>query len=152
MDSDLDREFLPLPYYPFDQRPDTLPLDADEAATAIHLSRGDLDAAAALLKTPTHVLNRLVKRSPRLQAVLAESFELTLIKAASIPIRTLFDPDADARRLEWASSKVLSSRLASGHPLSPAPAGSSTSMTVNQDNREITIHWGPAPTVDEKIE
>ena len=39
-------EFLPLPYYPWISRPDTCPLDVEEAATALFLKNGDVGAAA----------------------------------------------------------------------------------------------------------
>jgi hypothetical protein len=139
-----DDEFVPLPYYPWDERPATLPIDFDEAATAIHLAHGELLKAAALLKTPLHRLTRLVKQSPRLQRILAESFETALIRAVAVPIDTLFSPDADQRAKEWASTKVLQSRLAMGHPLSPAPPAnvqSSASLTVNPQQRSITFRW-----------
>ena len=36
-------EFLPLPYFLWLSRPDSLPLDVDEIATALFLSHGDLE-------------------------------------------------------------------------------------------------------------
>jgi hypothetical protein len=138
-----DEEFAPLPFYPWDERPPSLPIDQDEAATAIHLSH-TLPGAAALLKVPEFRLNRLVRHSPRLQRILAESFELALNRAVAVPIDTLFDPNADQRAKEWASTKVLQSRLAIGHPLSPAPAAttqSSASLTVNAPQKTITFRW-----------
>jgi hypothetical protein len=60
-------EFVPLPYFPWLSRPETLPLDADEAATALYLAKGNPAAAAALLKVSPARLNRVVRRSPRLQ-------------------------------------------------------------------------------------
>lgn len=140
--TDNSSEYLPLPYYPWDERPGTLPIDYDEAATAIHLGKGDLLSAAGLLKVPLHRLTRLIRQSPRLQRVQDEALQHTLIRAASIPIQTLFDPGADARRLEWASTKILQSRLAAGHPLSPAPASSqASSLTVSPQARTITFRW-----------
>jgi hypothetical protein len=135
----LDEEFLPLPYFGWDERPPSVPLDADECATAIHIAHGELERASALLKVPLHRLTRFVRHSPRLQRVLDESLQHVLIRAASVAIDTLFDPGADARRREWASSKVLSSRLARGHPLSPASDDGPT-VTVNQA-REIIFRW-----------
>ena len=38
--SDIDAEFIPLPYYPWDRRPSHLPIDVEEAATAFYLSEG----------------------------------------------------------------------------------------------------------------
>jgi hypothetical protein len=140
--NDQDREFVPLPFYPFDQRPDAMPLDPDEGATAIHLANGDIAQAAALLKVPIIRLNRLIRGHPRLKRVLDESLGVVLAKAASVPIQTLFDPAADARRLEWAATKVLQSRLAIGHPLSPAPPSTTAaSLTLDQPNRSITFRW-----------
>jgi hypothetical protein len=144
---DLNQEFEPLPYYPWEVRPSTLPIDADEAATAIHLAHGDCLAAAALLKVPLHRLSRLVKQSPRLKRILDESYELALIAAVSVPLQTIFDPDADHRRREWASTKLLASRLAQGHPLSPAPAAST--MTVSPEVRPIVVLWGDGTKIAE---
>jgi hypothetical protein len=138
-----DDEFVPLPYYPWDERPSTLAIDFDEAATAIHLAHGELQKAAALLKAPLHRLARLVKQSPRLQRIHAEAFEHALIRAVAVPIDTLFDPASDRRAKEWASTKVLQSRLAMGHPLSPAPPSTiaSSSLTVNPAQRTLTFRW-----------
>ena len=48
-----------------------LPLDIEEAATALFLKHGDLDAAAARLKVTPARLNRVVRRSPRLMRLKA---------------------------------------------------------------------------------
>jgi hypothetical protein len=137
-----DEEFLPLPMWGWDERPITVPLDQEECSTAIHLAHGSLPRAAQLLKVSEVRLKRFVKQSPRLQRVLSESFELALDRAAAVPIDTLFDPEADSRRLEWASTKLLQSRLAAGHPLSPAPALSTqASLTVSEPKRSITFRW-----------
>jgi hypothetical protein len=60
-------EFLPLPYFPWLSRPTTVPLDVEEAATALFLDGGDVKAAASRLKVSATTLNRLVRRCPRLQ-------------------------------------------------------------------------------------
>ena len=67
------QEFEPLPYYSWIERPASLPLTYDEAATAIYLARGDLSQAASLLKVGPSRLNRLVKQSPRLRWIQAEA-------------------------------------------------------------------------------
>lgn len=139
-----DEEFAPLPYYAWDERPATLPLSTEEAATAIHLAHGDIPAAARLLKVPHFRLARLIRASPRLTRIRDESFSLALDHAASVPIRTLFNPDADQRALEWASTKLLQSRIAQGHPLSPAPPSttvSNASLTANSVAKTITFRW-----------
>ena len=147
--TDHDQEFIPLPFYPWTERPATLALDPDEAATAIHIAKGDIPAAAALLKVPEFRLNRLIRRTPSLQHVLSEANELTVHRASSEYIRALDDPSD--RRREWAASRIMASRAAADHPFAPAPAGSTTSnnVTINQDNKEITIHWGEAPAAPE---
>jgi|HubBroStandDraft_5_1064220.scaffolds.fasta_scaffold83164_2 hypothetical protein len=137
-------EFAPLPFYPWDERPETLPLDQDEAATAIYLARSELIEAAQLLKVPVIRLTRLIKHSPRLQRIFDENLNVALAHARRVPLRTLFDPNADQRALEWASTKILQSRLAIGDPLSPAPAASiqsNASLTVNQPAKTITFRW-----------
>lgn len=152
---ELDDEFAPLPYYPWDERPPTLPLSQEEAATALHLAHGDVPQAAELLKTPHFRLARVLRQSPRLQHIQREAYGLVLDRAASVPIRTLFNPSSDQRALEWASTKVLQSRLAQGHPLSPAPpqpSAAQASLQINP-NRSITFRWrtdaDDLPTSDE---
>jgi hypothetical protein len=60
-------EFLPLPFYGWLERPPDLPIDPDEAATALYLGGGDVKDAASRLKVSTSTLSRLVRRCPRLQ-------------------------------------------------------------------------------------
>ena len=60
-------EFLPLAFFPWDTRPETVPLDVEECATAIYLAEGDIRAAAARLKVTAAKFNRMVRRCPRLQ-------------------------------------------------------------------------------------
>jgi hypothetical protein len=67
------REFEPLPFYPFDDRPASLPLTHDEASTAIFIARGDLKRAAELLKVQRPQLNRFVSRSYQLQRIQSEA-------------------------------------------------------------------------------
>jgi hypothetical protein len=64
-------QFLPLPFYGWTERPADLPIDADEAATAIYLARGALNRAAELLKVSPARLNRVVRASPRLMRLKA---------------------------------------------------------------------------------
>jgi hypothetical protein len=138
---ELEAEFVPLPFYPWTERPSTLPLDQDECATAIHLGH-NLPKAAFLLKVPEFRLRRLVNQSPRLQRVLEESFGLALDRAVAVPIDTLFDPASDQRAKEWASTKLLQSRLAIGHPLSPAPSSSTQgNASVQVTPSKITFRW-----------
>jgi hypothetical protein len=138
--SEHDQEFAPLPYFPWDERPSTLPLDQDECATALHLSQGHLPRAASLLKVPLIRLNRMLKHSPRLQRVFSESAELIVARAFSKYIDAL---DAeDARRQEWGATKIMQSRAAMGHLFSPAPpANTASNIAVNAEARTVTFRW-----------
>ena len=141
--TDHDQEFVPLPFYPWDERPPTLPLDTDEAATAIHLAQAHLPAAAALLKVPLIRLQRLLNASPRLQRIFSESAGLVVARAFSKYIEALDAPDA--RRQEWGATKIMQSRAAIGHLFSPAPAQptaqSNASLTANTTQRTLTFRW-----------
>ena len=44
------KEFLPLAFYPWISRWETLPIKYDEAATALYLGKGDVSSVAALLR------------------------------------------------------------------------------------------------------
>jgi hypothetical protein len=137
-----DDEFIPLPAYPWDERPPTLALTHDEAATAIYLTHGDTQAAALLLRVPFIRLNRLLRSSPRLQTILREALDEVLARAVALPISTLFSPDANQRAKEWAASTVLKSKLAANHPLAPNPAGAQAqSLTVDTERKSITFRW-----------
>lgn len=139
-----DGEFLPLPFYPWDERPPSLPLDPDETATAIHLANGDLPAASSLLKVPLHKVIRQIAHHPRLARVLNEALALATHRAASEYIRALDSPND--RRREWAATKILASRAAQSHPFSPAPVAPSAaaSLTLSDPNgrgRVLTFRW-----------
>lgn len=145
-----DDEFIPLPHYPWETRPSTLPIDSDEAATAIHLSNGDEVQAAALLKVPIIRLRRLIRASPRLQRIYEEALGVTLAKAASVPIATLWDPNADNRRREWAATTLLKSRLARDHLLAPAPPANLTSAIPGATTGTLILKWGEPPADDDE--
>ena len=65
-------EFVPLPYFGWDSRPETLDLDVEECATAIYLAKGDIRAAAARLKVTSARLNKLLRRAPKLQRLCSD--------------------------------------------------------------------------------
>ena len=136
-----DQEFLPLPHYPWDQRPDSLPIDPDEAATAIHLAQGSLIRAASFLKVPPHRLARTLRAHPSLARIQNEANELTVAQAHDELLNAL-SSDNDRRR-EWASTKILASRAAASHPFAPAPAGASASLTLTSPtgDRRLTFRW-----------
>ena len=114
-----DEEFAPLPFFPWDSRPPTLPLDPDECATAIHLAQGDLPRACALLKVPQFKLEREVRRHPNLQRILNEELQIAVSKSRSELLTALDSPND--RRREWAASKILASRIAQNDPFAQPP-------------------------------
>ena len=121
-------EFVPLPFYSWAERPLSLPIDVEEAATAIHLDDGDVILAARRLKVSTGRLNRLIAHHPRLVRIRNEHLQV-LVDKSTHEVASAFSSEDDRRR-EWATSKVLSSRLAQDHPLAPAPS-STTSVQTN---------------------
>lgn len=139
--ADLDAEFIPLPHYPWDERPPNLALDPDECATALHICKGDIHNAAALLRIPAHKLNREILRHPRLTRVIQEALSLVVSRASSEYIRALDDPGD--RRREWGAQNIMRSRAAASHPLAPNPPGSSASLTLTSQtgDRRLTFRW-----------
>jgi hypothetical protein len=63
-------EFLALPYFTWLSRPDTIPLDVEEAATALFLKNGDVGKAAERLKVTVARLNKTIGKSPGLQRLI----------------------------------------------------------------------------------
>lgn len=103
-----DREFIPLPYYPWESRPETVPLDTDECATAIHIARGHIPRAADLLKVAEFKLARMVRHHPHLARIQSEELELEVHKAAWEYSKAL-DSDNDRRR-EWGRARSWRAR------------------------------------------
>ena len=133
-----DQEFIPLPFYSWEERPESVPLDVDEVATAVHLAMGDVPRAAELLKVAVYKVDRLLRHHPRLQRILLEHQAIALHRASAEYIRALDDPSD--RRREWAAKSILATWLAQGHPFSPAPANS-VSTSVNISAREVVYSW-----------
>lgn len=137
-----DSEFLPLPFYPWDERPPHLVLELEECETAIHLAQGHLPKAAELLKVPLYRLNRQIVRHPRLQRIYQEAATLLAHRAAGELIDALDSPND--RRREWAATKILSIKAVADHPFAPAPPQPSTaslSLTQTPSSRTITFRF-----------
>ena len=140
--SETDREFLPLPYFPYDERPVTVPLDVEECATALYICGGKLSKAADRLKVDKLRLQRVIDRSPRLQRLHKELYEVYVHDSAEVVIDAIY---ADDPRVRYAAAtKVLGTKAAREHPF--APAGDGGSLTVNNDGGgNITFHWRTEP-------
>jgi hypothetical protein len=59
-------EFLPLPFFPYEERPRSSPIDVEEAATALFLAHGNVGDAARRLRVTRARLQRAIRASPRL--------------------------------------------------------------------------------------
>ena len=62
-------EFLPLPWFPFEELPHNTPINIEDVATALFLKIGPRVAAARLRVTPSR-LNRTINKSKRLQRLM----------------------------------------------------------------------------------
>lgn len=140
--NELDEEFFPLPSYTWEARPSTIPLEIEEAATALYISDGEVKTAATRLKVPPLKLQRLIDRSPRLTRLHKQLVAL-LNDDAYREIRAAFQ-DSDSRRREWASSKVITSRQFQEHPLAPNAQISQPTFNVAGPSR-IVISWDDSP-------
>ena len=141
--SDLDAEFIPLPYFPWDKRPSHLPLDVEEVATALYLSGGLIGQAAERLKVEPLKVVRAISRSPRLTRLHAELASLLNDKVHEEYINAF--KSEDDRRREWASAKVAQSKQFQGHPLAPSTNVQAPLVGPNAPTR-IIISWeDPSP-------
>lgn len=138
-----DHEYAPLPFYAFDERPLTLAIDPDEAATALHLAGGLAKDAAKLLKTSPTRLRRVISSHPRLARIEREHLEI-LNDNAIAEVAHAFDSPEDRRR-EWATQRVLGSRLGRDNPLAPQPQqGQSASLAIEGSGKRFTFRWRTA--------
>ena len=141
----IDAEFIPLPYYPWDHRPSHLPVDIEEAATALYLCEGLIGKAAERLKIEPLRLVRIISRSARLTRLHQELAALLNDKVHEEYIRA-FAGDDDRRR-EWASSKVSQTKQFQSHPLAPNTNVAPTLAGVAGPTR-IIISWEDPLTIE----
>jgi hypothetical protein len=141
--NEMDEEFLPLPYYTWDIRPSTMPLDVEECATALYLSDGVLEDAARRLKIPALKLVRFIARHKRLQRLHGELAALLHDKVHK-EYKNAFDSEDDRRR-EWAASKVAQTRAFQEHPLAPNAQAPSSNLALTGVPARIVISWDDAP-------
>ncbi len=140
--SEIDQEFVPLPYFPWSSRPAHLAIDIEEAATALYLAGGLIGQAAERLKIEPLKLTRIINRSPRLTRLHAELAALLNDRVHEEYVKAF--ASEDDRRREWASSKVGQSKQFQAHPLAPnAQSGQQLSMTA--ENANITFVWRTEP-------
>jgi hypothetical protein len=90
---DTPTDLVPLPTMPYDERPDSLPLDIEECRTALWLQGGNVSEAAKLLKISSLRLRNFIKTSKRLSDEQREMQEVLLDKAESVAAQALDDED-----------------------------------------------------------
>jgi hypothetical protein len=141
-------EFLPLPFLPWDRRPSHVPIDVEEAATALYLAGGSVDVAAEKLRCEALRLQRAINRSPRLVRLHQELVALLNDRVLQ-EYRRAFDSEDDRRR-EWAASKVANTKQFQGHPL--APNSQQTGVAVSSPNAtRIIISWDDGLSDDQPL-
>ena len=101
---------MSLPAYPWAQRPEDLPLTAEEVCAALYEAEGDVTAASIRLKVGSLTLRKFVERSSRARAVIREMDSRLADKARSKLGQALDDPDN--RRVDWAIRYILNSNNA----------------------------------------
>ena len=101
---------MSLPAYPWQQRPDDLPLTAEEVCAALVEANGDVTDASLRLKVGSLVLRKFIERSSRARAIIREMDSRLADKAKSKLAQALDDPDN--RRVDWAIRYILNSNNA----------------------------------------
>jgi hypothetical protein len=107
---------------------------------ALERSFGQIPPAARELGVSIPDLRRLTWAQPKLLEEALEELELAVIQAQSVVIQALDSPDW--RRRAWASDRIMSSYLARGHPLSPAPRGATRASLSSP--QQVAFRWGSA--------
>lgn len=113
MEGRIPSDLRPLPTAPYDERPNSLPLDVEECRTALWLERGNIPDAAARLKITPIRLRAFVNNSPRLLAEQSEAREQLADRAEQIVHEALHD-EVDAGRRDGMAKYVLNSRIGKG--------------------------------------
>lgn len=85
-------DLLPLPTAPYNERPESLPLDTEECRTALWLAHGNISDAADTLKITSSRLRAFVRASSYLTREMEEANERIKDKAVSVVIDALNGP------------------------------------------------------------
>lgn len=130
--SQLPDNLVPIPTQPWDRRPAELPIEVEEARTAIWRCCGNITKAAELVKVAPSRLRNLVKNSPYLQREVDEAKEQLIDTAEDVIRDALGDPE----RKDAASRFVLST-IGRSRGWGTGAGGA----TVNVQNNNIVIQW-----------
>jgi hypothetical protein len=105
---------------------------------------GDIPASARELRVSIPDLRRLTWARPKLLEEAEDRCGEVVARVWDVLIEALDSPDP--RRREWASDKIMSSYIASGHPLAPARRGRGAAAG---GSCSITFRWAGADGKDE---
>lgn len=134
----LPNDLIPLPTQPWNERPDSLPLDIQECRTAIWRAAGNVSKAADILKISSGRLRNFIRRSPYLSAEVQESLEQLADKAQDIIAEGLEDEDDKGRR--DAAAKYVLDRIGKQRGWAPGNIGPSVNVK-NAPGGNIKIVW-----------
>lgn len=129
-------DLIPLPTMPYDERPDALPLDIEECRTALWMVRGNIKAAADILKIPPKRLRKYVKDSPRLSAEVEEAREQLLDVAEDVVFEALNDTADTGRQDAMARFTLLNLGGSRGYGQK-----GSAGINLNLPKGKISISW-----------
>lgn len=139
---DFPQDLQPIPTQPWDERPDSLPLNVEEVRTALWLESGSIPKAAIRLKVLASRLRRFINSSPRLLAEQNEAREQLADKAEENVKDALWD-DKDAARRDSMSKYVLSS-LGRGRGYGQGPG---KQININSEGGNILIQWADGTAI-----
>jgi hypothetical protein len=140
-----------MPAYPWETRPDDLPLTADEVCEALYDNGGLISRASVQLRVGSLVLRKFVERSPRARAVINEVSNRRC-ETAIEKLDQALNADDDARRQDWAIRYVLNAANARAFGMSSTDAAAQaaldqprTTIVVQPVRWENGRQLGPAP-------
>lgn len=132
--SELPNDLVPLPHFPWDKRPDSIPLDREEVRTAIWMADGNVTAAAKLVKINPSRLRHFIRSSEYLSREMEEAAERLIDKAEDVVRDAL--SDSDPSRADPMARFVLNSI---GKRRGWGTAGST--VKIDSQGGNIVIGW-----------
>lgn len=134
-------DLVPLPTTPWEERPSEVPIDIEEARTALWTCRGNVTSAAKLLKVPAQRLRALVKSSRRLSREIEEAREVLMDISESNIYEALTD-DTDPGRRDSMSRYVMST-IGKARGFGTGNNG----VTINSPKGPMVITWGDGSSI-----
>lgn len=137
----LPSDLVPLPTAPYDQRPDSMPLNIQECRTALWRASGNITTAATLLKVPSNRLRNFVVKSPFLSAEHKEAQERLVDKAEDVIYNALND-SADTGRQDT-MARFVATNLGRHRGYGTGSPG----ISINAPKGRINISWGDGSAI-----